>query len=161
MVNNTGTTNNSVIFADDVGTGDRTTGTGNDAERVAGKALRNLTLINGEAEFRGKVFAKTILANTTDGASFKSDVTAATKFAFDAENARVIFGGAGNQTITGQITATTNGQGRLVVRNTGAVADADSETAARNRVVFANADWNADPSTQGIEAGRWPGRVPG
>ena len=115
IVNNTGTTNNRVTFANAVG-------------NSATQDLKQITLTDGIAQFNNAVFAQKIEVTSSDGAEFKGDVTGAIEF--KAENARITLNGTSNQTITGNITADANNRGLLVINNTHATT---------NRVTFANA----------------------
>ena len=122
VVNNSGITEKTVTFTDDIGTN----------TNAITNAIGAVTLTAGEALFRGKVFVKTLRVNSES--SFKKDVTASNNFSFGAAGAKATFSGTANQTVTGAITAAENGQGAIVVNNNGPVAN--NTTPARNRVTF-------------------------
>ena len=114
-INNSGTgADNRVIFVGRVGVS-------------ADEDLRKITLTRGVAEFRGNVFVQNIEA--TSAAEFKGDVTTE-GVEFKAAGAKITLNGAGNQNVTGDITADGDNRGELVVDNTGA--------AGSNRVTFVN-----------------------
>ncbi len=113
FVNNSGTTHKTVTFEDAVGA----SGAGND---LAGLAVRD-----GVAVFRGDVFARVLLVESTDGAEFRGNVTTGAlgiSFAVNDE-AKITLNGVVNQTVTGDITPDSDGRGRLVVHNAGHAND--------------------------------------
>ncbi len=107
FVDNTGTTHKTVSFEDAVGA------TGND--------LAIVIVSDGVAVFKGDVFAQGVGVVSTDGAEFKSNVTAGALGILFAVNddAKITLNGVVNQTVTGDITADYDGRGLLVVDNAG------------------------------------------
>ncbi len=116
VVNNSGTTNRTVTFEDDIGA----TGGANHLARI--------TVSDGVAVFKGAVFAQGLEVSSTDGAGFKGNITTG-GISFTGHNeAKITLNGTANQTVTGDITTDSDGRGRLVVNNSHATT---------NKVTFA------------------------
>ena len=107
-----------------------TSGTSNTLTKITGnigedgKALKTLDLGSFRSEVTGNVYAKTIAFSTTAGttrATFGGNVKAETSFKFSAPGHQATFNGTGPQTITGAITANTDGDGRILVSNTAGI----------------------------------------
>ncbi len=105
VVNNAGDTNsNKVTFGGSVG--------------ADGRALKQITLDNGQTTFNGGVYADTINITTTDATVFKGDVKAETRFRL-GNGSSVTFNGTAGQTITGDITRAAGGNyGTIIIANT-------------------------------------------
>ncbi len=116
VVDNSGTTNRTVTFEDDIGA----TGGANHLARI--------TVSDGVAVFKGAVFAQGLEVSSTDGAGFKGNITTG-GISFTGNNeAKITLNGTANQTVTGDITTDSDGRGRLVVNNSHATT---------NKVTFA------------------------
>ena len=99
------------------------------------------------------MYAKTIAFSTTAGttrATFGGNVKAETSFKFSAPGHQATFNGTGPQTITGAITANTDGDGRILVSNTAGIVTFKSAIGKGGTAAQAKrlADVRLDATTQ-------------
>ena len=136
-----------------------TSGTSNTLTKITGnigadgKALKTLDLGSFRSEVTGNVYAKTIAFSTTAGttrATFGGNVKAETSFKFSAPGHQATFNGTGPQTITGAITANTDGDGRILVSNTAGIVTFKSAIGKGGTAAQAKrlADVRLDATTQ-------------
>ncbi len=109
VVNNAHATTNKVTFGRSVG--------------ADGRALKQITLDNGQTTFNGGVYADTINITTTDATTFKGHVKAGTGanegIKLGARSGSVTFGGTTGQTVAGNITSAAGGNyGAIIIANT-------------------------------------------
>ena len=82
-----------------------------------GRALNRITVAEGETTFGGDVYAGNLTITASDATTFRGHVKADREFELD-DGSSVTFGGTAGQTVTGNITGASNGNGTIIIDNT-------------------------------------------
>ncbi len=81
-----------------------------------GRALNRITVADGETTFGGDVYAGNLTITARDATTFRGHVKADREFELD-DGSSVTFGGTAGQTVTGNITGASNGNGTIIIDN--------------------------------------------